>query len=71
MNLFILLINVIASAFDGFRFQNAEQKEEFIAFAIQFFEELNDKHITEGATSDFVNSMNDIKHFTPNLINSS
>ena len=61
--------NGIASAFDGFRFQNAEQKEEFIAFATQIIEELDEKHITEGATPDFVNFMNDIKHFTQNLIN--
>ena len=62
--------NGIASAFDAFRFQNAEQKDEFIAFATQFLEELNDKHITENATPDFVNFMNDLKDFTQNLINS-
>ena len=42
--------NGIASTFDAFRFQNTEHKEEFIGFATQFFEELNVKHITEGAT---------------------
>ena len=60
--------NGIARTFDTFRFQNAEQKDEFIGFAIQFLEELNDKHITEGATPDFVNFMNDLKDFTQNLI---
>ena len=62
--------NGIARTFDAFRFEIAEHGEQFHDFAIQFLAELNDKHITEGATPEFVEFINDIKDFTQNLINS-
>ena len=52
-------INVIANAFDAYP-----------DFTIQCLAELNDKNITDGATPEFIEFINDIKDFTQNLINS-
>ena len=52
-------INVIANAFDAFP-----------GFTKKCLAELDDKNVTEGATSEFVEFINDIKDFTQNLINS-
>ena len=51
--------NVISNAFDAFP-----------GLTIQCLAELNEKNITEGATPEFVEFINDIKDFTQNLINS-
>ena len=51
--------NVIARAFDAFP-----------GFTKQCLAELHDKNITEGATPEFAEFINDIKDFTQNLVNS-
>ena len=51
--------NVIASAFDAFP-----------GFTIQCLAELHNKHITDGATPEFVEFIHDMKDFTQSLINS-
>ena len=51
--------NVISNAFDAFP-----------DFTIQCLAKLHDKNIKEGATPEFIEFINDMKHFTQNLINS-
>ena len=51
--------NVIASAFDAFP-----------GFTIQCLAELHNKHITDGATPEFVEFIHDMKDFTQSMINS-
>ena len=60
--------NGIAHVFNGLRFEYAEHENQFIGLATQFLEELNDKHITEGATPEFINFIFDVRDFTQNLI---
>ena len=51
--------NVISNAFDAFP-----------DFTIQCLAKLHDKNITDDATPEFIEFINDMKDFTQNLINS-
>ena len=60
--------NVIAIAFEAIGF-DAEHRKQFQDYAKHFFAELDEKHLTEGATPEVVKFTNYLKEFTQNLIN--